>query len=172
MSTLNEENEKFTVYTKGAIGNLIKISTRVLENGQVIPITEEHKKRYLDATEKMSDNALRTLGVAYKPVDSIIEGAEMEKDLILVGLVGMIDPPRPEVKESIQKAKLAGITTIMITGDHKNTAFAIARELGMVDSIDQAITGGELDAFSDEELTEKIAEYLVFARVSPEHKVN
>jgi len=172
MSTLNEENEKFNVYTKGAIGNLIKISTRVLEKGKVIPITEEHKKRYLDATEKMSDNALRTLGVAYKPVSSIIEGAEMEKDLILTGLVGMIDPPRPEVKESIQKAKLAGITTIMITGDHKNTAFAIARELGMVDSIDQAITGGELDAFSDEELTEKIAKYLVFARVSPEHKVN
>jgi Ca2+-transporting ATPase len=171
MSTLCEENEKLTVYTKGAIGNLIKISTQVLENGKVIPITEEHKKRYLDATEIMSDNALRTLGVAYKPVDSIIEGAEMEKDLILVGLVGMIDPPRPEVKESIQKAKLAGITTIMITGDHKNTAFAIARELGMVDSIDQAITGGELDAFSEAELVEKIAKYLVFARVSPEHKV-
>ncbi|MCK9639073.1 MAG: cation-translocating P-type ATPase [Prolixibacteraceae bacterium] len=171
MSTLNKENEKYTVYTKGAIGNLIGISTRVLEKGKVIPITEEHKNRYLDAAEKMSDNALRTLGVAYKPVSSIIEGAEMEKDLILVGLVGMIDPPRPEVKESIQKAKLAGITTIMITGDHKNTAFAIARELGMVDSIDQAITGGELDAFSDKELAEKIAGYLVFARVSPEHKV-
>jgi len=171
MSTLNKENEKFIVYTKGAIGNLIKISTRVLEKGKVIPITEEHKKRYLDATEKMSDNALRTLGVAYKSVDSIIEGAEMEKDLILTGLVGMIDPPRPEVKASIQKAKLAGITTIMITGDHKNTAFAIARELGMADSIDQAITGVELDAFSDEELVEKIGEYLVFARVSPEHKV-
>ncbi len=171
MSTLNEEEGKFTVYTKGAIGNLIKISTQVLENGKVIPITEEHKKRYLDAAEKMSNNALRTLGVAYKPVDSIIEGAEMEKDLILIGLVGMIDPPRPEVKESIQKAKIAGITTIMITGDHKNTAFAIARELGMVDSIDQAITGEELDAFSDEELTKKIVKYQVFARVSPEHKV-
>jgi len=171
MSTLCEENEKFTVYTKGAIDNLIKISTRVLEKGKVIPITEEHKERYLDATEKMSDKALRTLGVAYKPVDSIIEGSEMEKDLILIGLVGMIDPPRPEVKESIQKAKLAGITTIMITGDHKNTAFAIARELGMAESIKQAITGEELDAFSDEELTEKICAYLVFARVSPEHKV-
>ncbi len=171
MSTLCEENEKLTVYTKGAIGNLIKISTLVLENGEIIPITEEHKKRYLDAAEKMSDNALRTLGVAYKPFDSIIEGAEMEKDLILIGLVGMIDPPRPEVKESIQKAKLAGITTIMITGDHKNTAFAIARELGMVDSIDQAITGEELDAFSEAEFADKIPEYRVFARVSPEHKV-
>ncbi len=171
MSTLNKENGKYTVYTKGALGNLIKISTQVLENGKVIPITEEHKKRYLAAAEKMSNDALRTLGVAYKPVDSIIEGAEMEKDLILAGLVGMIDPPRPEVKDSIQKAKLAGITTIMITGDHKNTAFAIARELGMAEKIEQAITGEELDDFSDEELTEKIVGYRIFARVSPEHKV-
>lgn len=171
MSTLYQENRKFTVYTKGAIDNLIKISTQVLENGKVIPITDEHKKRYLDSTETMSNNALRTLGVAYKPVNSIVEDAEIEKDLILIGLVGMIDPPRPEVKESIQKAKLAGITTIMITGDHKNTAFAIAHELGMVDSIDQAITGAELDHFSEKELAKKIANYRVFARVSPEHKV-
>ena len=86
MSTLNEENGKYTVYTKGALGNLIKISTQVLENGKVIPITEEHKKTYLEAADKMSDHALRTLGVAYKPVDSVIESAEMEKDLILLGL--------------------------------------------------------------------------------------
>jgi Ca2+-transporting ATPase len=171
MSTLNEENEKFSVYTKGAIGNLLKISTQVLEKGKVIPITEDHKKRYHAAAEKMSDNALRTLGVAYKPVNSVIESSEMEKDLILLGLVGMIDPPRPEVKESIQKAKVAGITTIMITGDHKNTAFAIARELGMAENIEQAITGEELDDFSDEELAKKIVDYRVFARVSPEHKV-
>ncbi len=171
MSTLNEENEKFTVYTKGAIGNLLKISTQVLEKGKVIPITDKHKQSYLAAAEKMSDNALRTLGVAYKQVDSVIQSSEMEKDLILLGLVGMIDPPRPEVKESIQKAKVAGITTIMITGDHKNTAFAIARELGMAENIEQAITGEELDDFSDKELTGKIAEYRVFARVSPEHKV-
>ncbi len=171
MSTLNEENGKYTVYTKGALGNLIKISTQVLENGKVIPISEEHKQKYLAAAEQMSGNALRTLGVAYKPVDSIIENDEMEKYLILLGLVGMIDPPRPEVKDSIQKAKLAGITTIMITGDHKNTAFAIARELGMAEKIEQAITGEELDDFSDEALTEKIIGYRIFARVSPEHKV-
>jgi Ca2+-transporting ATPase len=171
MSTLNREKEKFTVYTKGAIGNLLKISTQVLVKGKVIPITEKHKQTYLAAAEKMSDNALRTLGVAYKPVNSVIESSEMEKDLILLGLVGMIDPPRPEVKESIQKAKLAGITTIMITGDHKNTAFAIARELGMAEKMEQAISGEELDDFSDEELTSKIVEYRIFARVSPEHKV-
>ena len=171
MSTLFKENDKYTVYTKGAIDNLLKISSHVLENGKVIPITEEHKKKYLDATEIMSNNALRSLGAAYKPTDSVIEGEEMEKDLILIGLVGMIDPPRPEVKESIQKAKLAGITSIMITGDHKNTAFAIAHELGMAESIDEAITGGELDDFSESELAEKIINYRVFARVSPEHKV-
>jgi Ca2+-transporting ATPase len=171
MSTLNREKDKFTVYTKGAIGNLLKISTQVLVKGKVIPITEKHKQTYLAAAEKMSDNALRTLGVAYKPVNSVIESSEMEKDLILLGLVGMIDPPRPEVKESIQKAKLAGITTIMITGDHKNTAFAIARELGMAEKMEQAISGEELDDFSDEELTSKIVEYRIFARVSPEHKV-
>jgi Ca2+-transporting ATPase len=171
MSTLNKENEKYTVYTKGALGNLIKISTQVLENGKVIPITDKHKEKYLAAAENMSDNALRTLGVAYKPVNSVIESAEMEKDLILLGLVGMIDPPRPEVKESIQKAKMAGITTIMITGDHKNTAFAIARELGMAENMEQAITGEELDDFSDKALIEKIIGYRIFARVSPEHKV-
>lgn len=172
MSTLNVENGNYTVYTKGAIGNLIEISTQVLEKGKVILITKEHKKKYLDAAASMSDKALRTLGVAYKPVRSVVEGAEMEQELILIGLVGMIDPPRPEVRESIQTARLAGITTIMITGDHKNTAFAIARELGIVDSIDQAITGWELDAFSDRELATKIEGYRVFARVSPEHKVN
>ncbi|MBV5349014.1 cation-translocating P-type ATPase, partial [bacterium] len=172
MSTLNEENGTLTVYTKGAIGNLIKISTHVLEKGKVIPMTDAHKLQYINAAEAMSNNALRTLGVAYRPVDSVVEASEMEKGLVLAGLVGMIDPPRLEVKESIQKAKLAGITTIMITGDHKNTAFAIASELGIAESIDQAITGQDIDSFSEKEFTKKITGYRVFARVSPEHKVN
>jgi len=171
MSTLNEENGKLNVYTKGAIDNLIKISTHVLEKGIVIPITEEHKKQYLLATEKMSNNALRTLGAAYKPVGELITTSEMEKDLILIGLVGMIDPPRLEVKDSIHLAKNAGITSVMITGDHKNTAFAIAKELGMAQTIDQAITGEEMDEFSEQEFTERVVGFRVFARVSPEHKV-
>lgn len=171
MSTLHEENGKFTVYSKGAIGNLIKISTHVLEKGKVVPITDAHKEQYHAATIGMSNDALRTLGVAYKPVDSVIEASEMEKDLILAGIVGMIDPPRTEVKASIQKAKSAGITSIMITGDHKNTAFAIAYELGIAESIDQAIIGQEIDDFTDEEFTDRIVRYRVFARVSPEHKV-
>jgi Ca2+-transporting ATPase len=171
MSTLNEEDGKLTVYTKGAIGNLIGISTHVLEKGKVVPFSETLKKQYLTATENMSNKALRTLGVAYKPVNEKVEALEMEKDLIFAGLVGMIDPPRSEVKASIQLAKSAGITPVMITGDHKNTAFAIAFELGMAENIDQAIIGSEIDDLSEKELADKITGYRVFARVSPEHKV-
>ena len=171
MSTLIEEDGKLMVYTKGAIGNLIEICTQVLEGGKPIPITEFHKKRYHEAADTMSDQALRTLGAAYKPVNEKINPSEMEKDLILVGLVGMIDPPRAEVKESIQKAKSAGVKTLMITGDHKNTAFAIAYQLGIAEKIEQTITGNEIDELTDVEFSEKINNYHVFARVSPEHKV-
>ena len=171
MSTLVEEDGKLMVYTKGAIGNLIEICTQVLEGGKPIPITEFHKKRYHEAADTMSDQALRTLGAAYKPVNEKINPSEMEKDLILVGLVGMIDPPRAEVKESIQKAKSAGVKTLMITGDHKNTAFAIAYQLGIAEKIEQTITGNEIDELTDVEFSEKINNYHVFARVSPEHKV-
>lgn len=171
MSTLVEEDGKLMVYTKGAIGNLIEICTQVLEGGKPIPITEVHKKRYHEAADAMSDQALRTLGAAYKPVNEKINPSEMEKDLILVGLVGMIDPPRAEVKESIQKAKSAGVKTLMITGDHKNTAFAIAYQLGIAEKIEQTITGNEIDELTDVEFSEKINNYHVFARVSPEHKV-
>ena len=171
MSVLSSENGKLTVYTKGAIDNLIKISTHILENGKVVPINEGHLKLYEKATADMSSVALRTLGVAYKSVDRAIDASEMEKGLIFIGLVGMIDPPRTEVKSSIQYAKDAGITSIMITGDHKNTAYAIANELGMADNISQAITGHEIDNLSIEEFTSGIMSYRVFARVSPEHKV-
>jgi Ca2+-transporting ATPase len=171
MSTLVEENGNFVVYTKGGIGNLIEICTHVLDGGKPIPLTEDHKKKYLDAAVSMSDEALRTLGAAYKPVKGKINHSEMEKDLILVGLVGMIDPPRAEVKDSILKAKNAGVKTLMITGDHKNTAFAIAYRLGIAEKIEQTITGQEIDEHSNVEFAEKISNYSVFARVSPEHKV-
>ena len=171
MSTLNEEKGRYTVYTKGAIDNLLELTTHVLEKGQVLPISEEHKQLFRDETVRMSEDALRTLGVAYKPVDSVISAAEMEQDLILLGLVGMMDPPRDEVKDSVSKAQNAGITSIMITGDHKVTAFAIARDLGMADSIDQALTGKEIDELTDKEFSRSINKYRIFARVSPEHKV-
>jgi Ca2+-transporting ATPase len=171
MSTLVEENGELRVYTKGALGSIVEICTRVLEGGEAILFTDAHKKRYMDAAVAMSDQALRTLGAAYKPVQEKIGAAEMEKDLILVGLVGMIDPPRDEVKDAITKARSAGVKTLMITGDHKNTAFAIAHQLGIAEKLEEAITGQEIDVLSDLEFAEQINNYHVFARVSPEHKV-
>ncbi|HLO90349.1 MAG TPA: cation-translocating P-type ATPase [Lentimicrobium sp.] len=171
MSTLTEADGKFTVYTKGAIDNLIKISTHVIQNGQTVLMDDSHREKFRQATEKMSLEALRTLGAAYKPVNGEVPAEEMEKDLILIGLVGMIDPPREEVKPSIELAKKAGITIVMITGDHKNTAFAIADELNIADHIEQAVTGQEIEKFSDQEFAGRVSDYRVFARVSPEHKV-
>jgi Ca2+-transporting ATPase len=171
MSTLEDDNGRLRVFTKGAIDNLMSKCTRVREDGEVVPLTEEHRKKYVQATEDLSARALRTLAAAYKPVDATVEQSEMEKDLILIGMVGMIDPPREEVKVSIEKAKMAGITTIMITGDHKNTAFAIAKDLGIAESLEQTTTGDEIHRRSDDELKENISKYRVFARVSPDHKV-
>jgi Ca2+-transporting ATPase len=119
----------------------------------------------------MSSEALRVLACAYKYTDSKIQPKDMEKELIFIGFVGMIDPPRMEVKDSILEAKSAGITPIMITGDHKVTALAIAKELEIAKSIEETIEGSELDDMSDEELSKIIKKYKVFARVSPEHKV-
>ncbi len=171
MSTLNEEGCGFRVHTKGALDNMLKISTHVLVDGKVQPLTEQMKATFLKTAEEMSDDALRVLGVAYKDTESIIAPGEMECDLTLIGFVGMIDPPRLEVKDSIREAKIAGITPVMITGDHKNTAVAIAKELGIAESISQSLTGAEIDDLSDEEFSRRITDYRVFARVSPEHKV-
>jgi Ca2+-transporting ATPase len=171
MSTLNEEGDVYRVNTKGAIDNLLKICSHALIDGEVVPLTDDIKDDYLRVTEEMSDSALRVLGAAYKITPSILEPEEMEKDLIIAGLVGMIDPPRLEVKDSIREAKNAGITPIMITGDHKNTAVAIEKELEIAEGLEQSITGVEIDAMSDEEFSNQINKYRVFARVSPEHKV-
>ena len=171
MSTLNEENGKYRVHTKGAIDNILVRANKVLVNGNIIELTEEIKNTILNEAEKMSNSALRVLGVAFKDVDDEIAVEEMEKDLVVVGIVGMIDPPRMEVKDSIIEAKKAGITPVMITGDHKNTAVAIAKELGIATDLSQSLTGSEIDELSDEQFTNDINKYRVFARVSPEHKV-
>ena len=171
MSTLNREGAAYRVHTKGALDQLLKIASQALVEGQVVPLTQEMKSSYLQVAEEMSNAALRVLGVAFKDSLQPIGPAEMEQDLTLLGLVGMIDPPRLEVRDSIQTAKMAGITPIMITGDHKNTAVAIAKELGIAASIDESLTGDEIDALSDEEFASQINRYRVFARVSPEHKV-
>lgn len=125
----------------------------------------------MKASEEMSNAALRVLGVAYKDTEERISPEDMESNLTVIGFVAMIDPPRIEVKDSIASAHGAGITSVMITGDHKNTAVAIAKELGIAERIEQAMTGAEIDELSDEEFAKKINEYRVFARVSPEHKV-
>ena len=172
MSTLNEETDgKYRVHTKGAIDNILLRADKILLDGKIVALTEEMKEKILKVATEMSDDALRVLGVAFKDVDTVIAPEEMEKELVVVGIVGMIDPPRTEVKDSITEAKNAGITPIMITGDHKNTAVAIAKELGIATDISQSLTGAEIDELSDKEFSENIGKYKVFARVSPEHKV-
>lgn len=171
MSTLNTEGNGYRVHTKGAIDNILRICSTALVNNQIVPLTDHLRTDYLRIAEDMSDSALRVLGAAYKDTASMIPPEEMEKELTLIGLVGMIDPPRLEVKASIHEARMAGIRPVMITGDHKNTAVAIARELGIADSAAQSITGAEIDHMTDELFAEKISDYRVFARVSPEHKV-
>lgn len=172
MSTLNETSTGgYRVHTKGAIDQLLQISTTALVDGEVVSLTEDMKSLYLAAAEGMSNDALRVLAAAYKNTDQVIDPNEMEQDLTFLGFVGMIDPPRLEVKDSIREAKVAGITSVMITGDHKNTAFAIAKELGIANSITQSMTGAEIDELSDEAFAKQINDYRVFARVSPEHKV-
>lgn len=172
MSTVNKYGDEFYVMTKGAIDNLIDLCNNAYINGEIVPLDQNIKKIFLDAASAMSEEALRVLGSAYKKTsDSHIEIDNLEKDLTLIGLVGMIDPPRLEVKDSIELCKKAGISTVMITGDHKSTAFAIAKSLGITENEDETISGTELDSLSQEDLNKRIEHLKVFARVSPEHKV-
>ncbi|EOU1682122.1 calcium-transporting P-type ATPase, PMR1-type [Clostridium perfringens] len=173
MTTVNlVDDKKARVFTKGALDSILSICNRISINGKLLDFTKEYKAKVLENSNIMSDKALRVLAFAYKDIskENIVLDS-LEKDLVFIGMVGMIDPPRLEVKDSIKLCKSAGITPVMITGDHKNTAFAIANELGIAENISQAITGHEIDKFKEEEFNEKIINYRVFARVSPEHKV-
>ena len=162
------DNELFS-FIKGAPDVLIKNATRGLLNDQIKPIGEI-RDSLLKTGEEFAKNALRVLGIAYKPLSGGFTEEDMEKDYNYLGLVGIIDPPRDEVKASIKEARMAGIRTIMITGDHKITAMAIAKEIGLTEEED-AITGEELEQMTDEKLTERIQSVDVFARVSSEHKL-
>lgn len=173
MTTVNLVDEKKArVFTKGALDSILSICNKISINGKLLDFSKEYKAKVLENSNIMSDKALRVLAFAYKDIskENIVLDS-LEKDLVFIGMVGMIDPPRLEVKDSIKLCKSAGITPVMITGDHKNTAFAIANELGIAEDISQAITGHEIDKFKEEEFNEKIINYRVFARVSPEHKV-
>ncbi len=171
MSTVVENKSKYTVYTKGALDVLLDYCTHLKTDDKIVPLTETLKEELLKESLKMSKKALRVLAVAYKDLDQIPNENEMESNLILLGFTGLIDPPRVEVKDSILKAYQAGIRVVMITGDHEQTAVAIAKELNILTKDKKSISGINLDKLSDDELKEVINDYTVFARVSPEHKV-
>jgi Ca2+-transporting ATPase len=158
--------------TKGALDRLLTLCNRIYSGGCVQRLTDSTKREILKNSEELSGKALRVLGAAFKDLDQPhLEMKDLEQDLVFIGFVGMMDPPRLEVKQSIARCKKAGIRTVMITGDHRNTAFAIAKELGVASEPSQAIAGGELDGLSDKELMNRMRSVSVFARVSPEHKV-
>ena len=174
MTTFHEHDGKIIQYTKGAPDEILKRCTHYIENGEIREMTDEYKNKILAANKEMADRALRVLSAAMREYDTLPEEPSSdtaENDLIFIGLTGMIDPIRPEVKAAIEECKSAGIRAVMITGDHRDTAVAIAKELGIIQDESQAITGAELNEMSDEELDRRIAEFGVYARVQPEHKV-
>ena len=174
MTTVHKYNEKYIVFTKGGVDELLLRCNSYIEYGNIKTNLEEYKKEIHENNEAMAKEALRVLAMAYKELDhkpSKEEVQNIEKDLIYIGMVGMIDPPREEAKLAVEKCKTAGIKTVMITGDHKITAIAIAKKLGILEDESEALTGAELENISDEELEKNIRKYSVYARVSPEHKV-
>lgn len=169
MTVIGKRDGKTIAFIKGAPDVLMRNASKVLFNGQVKPILEA-KETILKQNEDFAKNALRVLGVAYKEIDEEYDINAVEKDFIYVGLVGIIDPARDEVKTAIANARDAGIRTIMITGDHKITAIAIAQQIGLTES-SEAITGVELEEMSDDALREKVKTVDIYARVTSEHKL-
>ena len=174
MTTVHKVGDKYLVYTKGGIDELIKKCDNYILNGKIQEDLEAYKSTIQKNNEVMAKDALRVLAMAYKELDHKPSKEEMksiENNLTYVGMVGMIDPPREEAKKAVAKCKKAGIKTVMITGDHKITATAIAKQLGILEKETEAITGIELEKMSQEDLEKNIRNYSVYARVSPEHKV-
>ena len=166
---MNEDNCE-TCYMKGAPERVINKCNYILENGRVKPMTMAKKKQICSYIDIMSNKALRCIAAAYKKED-IKKSEDVENNLIFIGVAGSMDPPRPEVKEAVMKCKLAGIKPVMITGDHKNTALAIAKSINICNSDDQGLSGEELEKISDDDLEEAVKKVRVFARVSPNHKL-
>lgn len=174
MSTIHKTADGILQFTKGAPDEILKHCTRIFKNGEVSPLTDADRDAVLKKNKEFADRALRVLACGYKQLSSVPEDQSpdnIENELVFCGLVGMIDPVRPEVKAAIEECRGAGIRPIMITGDHKDTAVAIALELGIIKDKSEAITGAELDDISDEDFKEKVTQYSVYARVQPEHKV-
>ncbi|WP_102400907.1 calcium-translocating P-type ATPase, SERCA-type [Haloimpatiens massiliensis] len=169
MSVLVKEGVKYNSYVKGAPEKIIDRCKYIWINGEVRVFTDLYKKEVLEALDRMSYKALRCVAGAYKEKAS--SKNDMEKDLTFIGIAGMIDPPRREIKDAVLKCRIAGIKPVMITGDHKNTAYAIGKQVDICKSMDQVITGRELDNLKDNELEKSIEKYTVFARVTPKHKL-
>jgi Ca2+-transporting ATPase len=174
MTIVRGDGDRLVAFVKGAPDVLLDDCISIEENGKQRELNDEDRQRILKANNDLTDEAMRVLAVGYRALDGIPDKYEaklIERELVFVGLQAMIDPPREEVKEAIKKCKAAGIRTVMITGDHKNTAVAIARELGFFGEGSLALTGEELDGLRDEEFSEKVGKVSVYARVSPEHKL-
>lgn len=170
MTTVHRYGERHLVLVKGALESILPITAHIILNGQKIPFTPNEAEKIKSQANDMSNESLRVLAIAYKETADVFD-ENLENELILLGLTGMIDPPREEVKAAIAQCKDAGIKTIMITGDHQKTAFAIAKELGIASDEKETITGHDLDQLSERELIDQVNKIRVFARVSPEHKV-
>ena len=174
MSVVFRKDGELSLFVKGAPERLLELSSFILENGAVKPLSESHRRKILSQVGVMASGALRTLAVAYRSLpeyDTSCEPKDVERELIFVGFFGMLDPPRPAALKAIQKCKEAGIRTVMITGDHRNTAVAIARQTGILKPGGEVVTGEELDKMDDGALYRRIENIYVFARVSPEHKL-
>ena len=173
MSTVHNVDGKFVQYTKGAPDEILKKCTKAYVNGEVVDMNDEIRQKAAEENTRMGNKALRVFAVAFKEYASapeVYDSASLEYDMIFIGLTGMIDPVRPEVKDAIVECRGAGITPIMITGDHINTAKAIARELGILTDDSQAMMGADIDKYSDEEFEKIVENVFVYARVQPEHK--
>ena len=174
MSTVNGKDGKYIVYTKGGLDEILRKCDSYLYKGSVRHNLSDYAEWIRTNNEHMANEALRVLAFAYKEIDHVPSKYEMENlesGLTFIGMVGMIDPPREEAKKAVEKCKHAGIKTVMITGDHKATAVAIAKKIGILENDNEALTGLELDKISDEQLAKDVRKYSVYARVSPEHKV-
>lgn len=170
MTVIMNANGKETCYMKGAPERVLERCNAVLENGKIKPLTAQKKKQIYSYIESMSNRALRCIAAAYKE-EHVVKNNSVEENLIFLGVAGSMDPPRIEVKDAVLKCKMAGIKPVMITGDHKNTALAIAKSINICTTDDQAITGDELEKMTDEELVKRVEKLRVFARVSPNHKL-
>jgi P-type Ca2+ transporter type 2C len=174
LAPLGLEGKEMVALVKGAPDIILDRCQQILVNGELHPLSEAERERVLGANQNMARQALRVLGIAYRPLDALpdeINPDTIEKDLVFVGLLGMIDPPRPEIRDAVARARGAGLKSIMVTGDFKETAVAIARQIGLISEGDRALSGAELNNMSDEELTSIVGDVGVFARVAPEHKV-